>query len=98
MEDAENDVVYAGFWLRLCANLIDTIIFVPLIFLFLFIIYGADALLYKEIEVLYLGAWHYFRSDSPLYTCDLVVAALLCNPWQDVIAVKSCRYQNVRAY
>jgi uncharacterized RDD family membrane protein YckC len=59
MEDAENDVVYAGFWLRLCANLIDTIIFVPLIFLFLFIIYGADALLYKEIEVLYLGAWHF---------------------------------------
>ena len=59
MEDAENKIVFAGFWLRVCANLIDTIIFVPLIFLFLFIIYGADALLYKETEVLYLGAWHF---------------------------------------
>jgi uncharacterized RDD family membrane protein YckC len=59
MEDAENKIVFAGFWLRVCANLIDTIIFVPLIFLFLLIIYGADALLHKEVEVLYLGVWHF---------------------------------------
>lgn len=56
MEDAKNNIVYAGFWLRVCASIVDGILFVPLLVLLLSIIYGLDALLYKE--VIYLGVWH----------------------------------------
>ena len=57
MEDAENNVVYAGFWLRFCATVIDNILIVLLTFMPVSMIYGFDN--YKNNDSFYLGPWHF---------------------------------------
>ena len=60
MEDAENSVVYAGFWLRVCAAVIDTILILFLIFIPISMIYGAENYLkYLINEGSFLGVWHF---------------------------------------
>ena len=56
MEDAENNVVYAGFWLRFCAIIIDSILFV-LLLIPLPLIYGFGQYL-NSGPLSYLGLWH----------------------------------------
>lgn len=58
MEDAENNVVYAGFWLRLSATVIDLIIVFFLITLPVSMIYGADQYL-NNTAYTYMGVWHF---------------------------------------
>ena len=58
MEDAENNVVYAGFWLRLSATVIDLIILFFLITLPVSMIYGADQYL-NNTAYTYMGVWHF---------------------------------------
>ena len=57
MEDAENNNVYAGFWLRFCATVIDNILIVLLTFMPVSMIYGFDN--YKNNDSFYLGPWHF---------------------------------------
>jgi len=60
MEDAENDVVYAGFWLRLCAAIIDITLVLSLIWTPMVMIYGVDDYLkYFNNEKSFLGVWHF---------------------------------------
>jgi uncharacterized RDD family membrane protein YckC len=56
MEDTENKVVYAGFWIRFCAAIIDSICFIFLL-MPLPIIYGFDRYL-NSGPFSYLGEWH----------------------------------------
>ena len=56
MEDAKNNVVYAGFWLRFCAIIIDSILFV-LLLIPLPLIYGFGQYL-NSGPLSYLGVWH----------------------------------------
>jgi len=56
MEDAENNVVYAGFWIRFCAAIVDSICFIFLL-MPLPIIYGFDRYL-NSGPFSYLGEWH----------------------------------------
>ena len=56
MEDAKNNVVYAGFWLRFCAMIIDSILFV-LLLIPLPLIYGFGQYL-NSGPFSYLGVWH----------------------------------------
>ena len=56
MEDAENNVVYAGFWLRFCAIIIDSILFI-LLLIPLPLIYGFGQYL-NSGPLSYLGVWH----------------------------------------
>jgi uncharacterized RDD family membrane protein YckC len=56
MEDAKNNVVYAGFWLRFCAMIIDSILFV-LLLIPLPLIYGFGQYL-NSGPLSYLGVWH----------------------------------------
>ena len=58
MEDAENNIVYAGFWLRLFATVIDLIILFFLITLPVSMIYGADQYL-NNTAYTYMGVWHF---------------------------------------
>ena len=57
MEDAENNFVYAGFWLRFCATVIDNILIVLLTVIPVSMIYGFDK--YKNNDSFYLGPWHF---------------------------------------
>jgi uncharacterized RDD family membrane protein YckC len=57
MEDTENKAVYAGFWLRFCATVIDNILIVLLTCMPVSIIYGFDK--YINNDSLYLGPWHF---------------------------------------
>ena len=56
MEDAKNNVVYAGFWLRFCAIIIDSILFI-LLLIPLPLIYGFGQYL-NSGPLSYLGVWH----------------------------------------
>ncbi|MBT4929230.1 MAG: RDD family protein [Cellvibrionales bacterium] len=56
MEDAKNNVVYAGFWLRFCAMIIDSILFI-LLLIPLPLIYGFGQYL-NSGPLSYLGVWH----------------------------------------
>ena len=56
MEDAKNNVVYAGFWLRFCAKIIDSILFI-LLLIPLPLIYGFGQYL-NSGPLSYLGVWH----------------------------------------
>jgi uncharacterized RDD family membrane protein YckC len=56
MEDTKNNVVYAGFWLRFCAMIIDSILFV-LLLIPLPLIYGFGQYL-NSGPLSYLGVWH----------------------------------------
>lgn len=54
MEYAESDLEYAGFWLRVGASLIDTILMMVIIVPVLSMIYGKG---YWASEAVFLGAW-----------------------------------------
>tara|TARA_B110000211_G_C13867262_1_gene459219 strand:- start:269 stop:703 length:435 start_codon:yes stop_codon:yes gene_type:complete len=54
MEYIESDVEYAGFWLRVGASLIDTILMMVIIVPVLSMIYGKG---YWASEAVFLGAW-----------------------------------------
>jgi len=56
MEGAKNNVVYAGFWLRFCAIIIDSILFI-LLLIPLPLIYGFGQYL-NSGPLSYLGVWH----------------------------------------
>jgi len=56
MEDAKNNVIYAGFWLRFCAIIIDSILFI-LLLIPLPLIYGFGQYL-NSGPLSYLGVWH----------------------------------------
>lgn len=51
---------YAGFWLRAAANLIDTMIMIPLILLPVYLIYGDAYFAYTEEIRLSHGFWDIF--------------------------------------
>ena len=53
MEDAKNNIVYAGFWLRFCATVIDNILIILLTCIPVSMIYGFDN--YKKNDSFYLG-------------------------------------------
>lgn len=53
---------YAGFWLRAAANLIDTIIMIPLILLPVYLIYGDAYFAYTEEIRLSHGFWIFFST------------------------------------
>ncbi len=55
MEDTENNVVYAGFWIRALASTIDTVILLVLVTLPLTLIYGVHDYWYGEVY--FLGFW-----------------------------------------
>jgi uncharacterized RDD family membrane protein YckC len=55
MEDAENNVVYEGFWIRALATAIDTVILLVLVTLPLTLIYGVHDYWYGELY--FLGFW-----------------------------------------
>ena len=55
MEDAENKVVYAGFWIRALATAIDTVILLVLVTLPLTLIYGVHDYWYGDVH--FLGFW-----------------------------------------
>ena len=57
MEDAKNNIVYAGFWLRFCATVIDNILIILLTCIPVSMIYGFDN--YKNNDSFYLGPWHF---------------------------------------
>ena len=60
MEDTENKIVYAGFWLRACATVIDTILVLFLISIPISMIYGSENYLkYLNNETSFLGLWHF---------------------------------------
>jgi uncharacterized RDD family membrane protein YckC len=60
MDDTENNVVYAGFWLRLCAAIIDLTLVLSLIWIPMVMIYGVDDYLkYFNNEKPFLGVWHF---------------------------------------
>ena len=54
MEYIESDVEYAGFWLRVGASLIDTILMMVIVVPVLSMIYGKG---YWASEAVFLGAW-----------------------------------------
>jgi len=54
MDYAENDVEYAGFWVRVGASLIDTILMMVIIVPVLSMIYGKG---YWTSEAIFLGVW-----------------------------------------
>ena len=54
MEYAENEVEYAGFWVRVGASLIDTILMMVIIVPVLSMIYGKG---YWTSEAVFLGTW-----------------------------------------
>ncbi len=54
MEYTESDLEYAGFWLRVGASLIDTILMMVIIVPVLSMIYGKG---YWASEAVFLGAW-----------------------------------------
>ena len=54
MDYAENDVEYAGFWARVGASLIDTILMMVIIVPVLSMIYGKG---YWTSEAIFLGVW-----------------------------------------
>ena len=56
MEDTENNIVYAGFWLRFFASIIDCVWYIFLL-MPLTIIYGFDQYL-NSGPFSYLGVWH----------------------------------------
>ena len=56
MEDTENKIVYAGFWLRFFASIIDCVWYIFLL-MPLPIIYGFDRYL-NSGPFSYLGVWH----------------------------------------
>jgi uncharacterized RDD family membrane protein YckC len=56
MEDTENNVVYAGFWIRALATAIDTVILLVLVTLPLTLIYGVHDYWYSYEEY-FLGFW-----------------------------------------
>jgi len=60
MEHTENKVVYAGFWLRVCATAIDTVLILFLMSIPISMIYGADNYLkYLNSQSSFLGVWHF---------------------------------------
>ena len=54
MEYAESDLEYAGFWVRVGASLIDTILMMVIVVPVLSMIYGKG---YWASEAVFLGAW-----------------------------------------
>ena len=77
MEDAENSVVYAGFWLRVCAAVIDTILILFLIVIPISMIYGAENYLkYLNNEASFLGVWHFVL--EVILPFNLVIWLWLC--------------------
>lgn len=56
---------YAGFWIRLAASLIDTIVFLPIFFIPLTLIYGSE---YWTSEQLVFGVWDVLlRYIAPIF-------------------------------
>ena len=57
MEGTENKILFAGFWLRFCATVIDNILIILLTCIPVSMIYGFDK--YKNNDSFYLGPWHF---------------------------------------
>jgi uncharacterized RDD family membrane protein YckC len=56
---------YAGFWIRVGASLIDTIVFLPILFIPLTLIYGSE---YWTSEELVFGVWDVLlRYIAPIF-------------------------------